>query len=380
MRTRTLSSGWRNARRMLWPLGRYPRPAATSARRKSPSSAMTGATGASAGTQEMSTSSSSGRAVTDLTLSGAETRWTSAVVCRSTGLVAPDAHPRMHDDELAISTTLVRPHLAGLPLREVGRGTVNAMYRLGDDLAVRLPRTAEWAGDLERERVWLPRLGERVSLRVPEPVAEGRSTDEYPLPWAVYRWLEGEHYDEALVDDERGAVEDLARFVRELRAGSVDGAPATGRRPLAELDEGTRAAIVEAGDLLDAAAVLAAWDRALVAPVFTGDPVWIHTDLLRPNLLVHDGRLAAVIDFGAVGVGDPAADVIAAWAVFGTAGRARYREALDVDDATWERSRGYALTQAALIVPYYRETNPAFTASAQRTIGEVLADLASRHT
>jgi aminoglycoside phosphotransferase (APT) family kinase protein len=211
-------------------------------------------------------------------------------------------------------------------------------------------------------------------------VAEGRSTDEYPLPWAVYRWLEGEHYDEALVDDERGAVEDLARFVRELRAGSVDGAPATGRRPLAELDEGTRAAIVEAGDLLDTAAVLAAWDRALAAPVFTGDPVWIHTDLLRPNLLVHDGRLAAVIDFGAVGVGDPAADVIAAWTVFGAAGRARYREALDVDDATWERSRGYALTQAALIVPYYRETNPAFTASAQRTIGEVLADLASRHT
>jgi aminoglycoside phosphotransferase (APT) family kinase protein len=168
--------------------------------------------------------------------------------------------------------------------------------------------------------------------------------------------------------------------VRELRAGSVDGAPATGRRPLAELDEGTRAAIVEAGDLLDTAAVLAAWDRALAAPVFTGDPVWIHTDLLRPNLLVHDGRLAAVIDFGAVGVGDPAADVIAAWTVFGAAGRARYREALDVDDATWERSRGYALTQAALIVPYYRETNPAFTASAQRTIGEVLADLASRHT
>jgi len=254
------------------------------------------------------------------------------------------------------------------------------MFRLGDDLAVRLPRTAEWAGDLERERVWLPRLRERISLRVPEPVAEGRPTDEYPLPWAVYRWVDGDQYEDELVADERGAAEDLARFVRELRAGPVEGGPATGRRPLAELDEGTRAAIVEAGDLLDAAAVLAAWDRALVAPVFTGDPVWIHTDLLRPNLLVHDGRLAAVIDFGAVGVGDPAADVIAAWTVFGAAGRARYREALDVDDATWERSRGYALTQAALIVPYYRETNPAFTASAQRTIGEVLADLASRHT
>ena len=125
------------------------------------------------------------------------------------------------------------------------------MYRLGDDLAVRLPRTAEWAGDLERERVWLPRLGERISLRVPEPVAEGRPTDEYPLPWAVYRWVDGDQYDDGLVDDEVAAADDLARFVRELRAGPVDGAPATGRRPLAELDEATRAAIVEAGDLLD---------------------------------------------------------------------------------------------------------------------------------
>jgi aminoglycoside phosphotransferase (APT) family kinase protein len=293
----------------------------------------------------------------------------------------------MHADEVAIDADLVRrlladqrPDLAGLPLREVGRGTVNAMFRLGDDLAVRLPRTAEWSGDLERERVWLPRLRERISLRVPEPVAQGQATDEHPLPWAVYRWIEGDQYADGLVDDERQAADELARFVQELRAGSVQGGPATGRRPLAELDEETRAAIVEAGDLLDTAAVLAAWDRALSAPVFDGETVWVHTDLLRPNLLVRNGRLAAVIDFGAVGVGDPAADVIAAWTVFGPVGRAHYRAALDVDDGTWERARGYALTQAALIVPYYRETNPAFTASALRTIGEVLSDLTPAHT
>jgi aminoglycoside phosphotransferase (APT) family kinase protein len=293
----------------------------------------------------------------------------------------------MHDDELAIDADLVRrllaqqlPHLADRPLRIVGRGTVNAMFRLGDDLAVRLPRTAAWAGDLERERIWLPRLRERISLRVPEPVAEGRPTDEYPLPWAVYRWVAGDQYDDGLVDDEVTAADDLARFVRELRASPVDGAPATGRRPLVQLDAATRAAIAEAGDVLDTSSVLAAWDRALQAPPFAGDKVWVHTDLLRPNLLVRDGRLAAVIDFGTVGAGDPAADVIPAWTVFGAVGRERYREALDVDDATWERARGYALTQAALIVPYYRETNPAFTASALRTISEVLADVATRHT
>ena len=297
-------------------------------------------------------------------------------------LVGTETHPRMHDDELAIDAHLVRrllaeqlPDLAELPLRVVGRGTVNAMFRLGDDLAVRLPRTVQWAGDLDREQTWLPLLRDRLTLQVPEPVASGEPTSEYPLPWAVYRWVDGDQYADALVDDEPAAADDLARFVRELRAGSVDGAPATGRRPLAELDAPTRAALVEAGDLLDTSAALAAWDRALEAPVFAGPKVWVHTDLLRPNLLVRGGRLAAVIDFGAVGVGDPAADVIAAWAVFGAVGRDGYRDALDVDDATWERARGYALTQAALIVPYYRETNPAFTASALRTIGEVVADL-----
>lgn len=297
-------------------------------------------------------------------------------------LVATGEHPRMHDDELEIDADLVRrllaeqlPPLAGLPVRAVGsRGTVNAMYRLGDHLSVRLPRTAAWAGELERERVWLPRLRGRLTLQVPEPVAWGSPTEEYPLPWAVYSWVEGDPYDDALVDDEVRAANDLARFVRELRAGPVDDAPSTGRRPLLELDEATRLAIAEAADVLDAAAVTAAWERALTAPVFAGPKVWIHTDLLRPNLLVRGGCLAAVLDFGAVGVGDPAADVIAAWTVFGPAGRTRYREALEVDHATRERARGYALTQAALIVPYYRDTNPAFAASALRTLREIVSD------
>jgi aminoglycoside phosphotransferase (APT) family kinase protein len=288
----------------------------------------------------------------------------------------------MHEDELAVDADLVRrllaeqmPSLASRPLREVGRGTVNVMFRLGDDLAVRLPRTAAWAGDLDREREWLPRLRDHLPLAIPEPVASGQPADGYPLPWAVYRWIDGVPYDDHTVVAERRAAADLARFVRCLREVQITpDAPLTGRRPLAELDASTRTAIVQTGDLLDGSAVTAAWDRAVAAPPFAGERVWIHTDLLRPNLLVSGGDLVAVIDFGNVGVGDPAADVIAAWAVFGAAGRARYRELLDVDDATWERARGYALTQAALIVPYYRETNPRFTDMALRTLREVVTD------
>jgi aminoglycoside phosphotransferase (APT) family kinase protein len=232
-----------------------------------------------------------------------------------------------------------------------------------------------WARALERECQWLPKLAPHLSLRVPEPVAKGDPADGYPFSWAIYRWIPGQPYADELVEDERQVASDLARFVAGLRRVPVAGAPRAGRRPLRELDETTRTAIRSAGDVIDRAAALAAWDRALTGPAWEGTPVWIHTDLLRPNLLVAGGRLSAVIDFGGVGAGDPAADVIAAWSVFGADGRETFRRALEVDDDTWHRARGYALHQAALIIPYYAETNPGFVALAKRTVDEVLADV-----
>ncbi len=290
---------------------------------------------------------------------------------------------KMHDGELDIDVGLVGrlvaaqfPALGELPVRPVASaGTVNAIYRLGDDLCARLPRMPSWARALERECHWLPQLAPRLSLRVPEPVAQGHPEGGYPFPWAIYRWLPGQPYADGVVEDERQAARDLGRFVAELRQIPAAGAPRTGRRPLRELDEGTRAAIESAGDGIDREAARAAWEHALAAPAWDGTPVGIHTDLLRPNLLVAGGRLGAVIDFGGVGAGDPAADVIAAWSVFGADGRAVFRRALEVDDGTWNRARGYALHQAALIIPYYAVTNSAFAAQARRTVGEVLADL-----
>jgi aminoglycoside phosphotransferase (APT) family kinase protein len=254
-------------------------------------------------------------------------------------------------------------------------GTVNVVLRLGDDLAVRLPRVARWADSIERELTWLPRLAPALPLRVPQPVAAGRPTDDYPLPWAVVRWLDGQQYVAERIGDERLAAAGLAAFVLALReALPADGAPATGRAPIPSLDEVTRAAVDELGGAIDQQAVLREWERALEAPPWDGRPVWIHTDLLPPNLLTRAGRLDAVLDFGGAGVGDPAGDGIAAWSVFGPTGRPVYREALPLDDGAWERARGYALHQALLIVPYYRRTHPAFAASALRTIEQVLAD------
>jgi aminoglycoside phosphotransferase (APT) family kinase protein len=254
---------------------------------------------------------------------------------------------------------------------------VNAIYRLGDDLCVRLPRMRRWADGLVTEQLWLPRLAPHLSLRVPEPVCAGRPAAEYPFGWAVYRWLAGQPYADDLVADEREAAADLAQFVLELRGLDPAGAPRAGRRPLRELDADTREAIESAASVIDGAAALAAWAAALDTRAWDGTPTWIHADLLRPNLLVDRGRIGAVIDFGSVGAGDPASDVIAAWSVFGRAGRATYRAALDVDDATWSRARGIALHQAAMIIPYYATTNPGFVTLAKRTVEEILADVSA---
>ena len=176
---------------------------------------------------------------------------------------------------------------------------------------------------------------------------------------------------------ELGLVDELRLFRNPVVVGGGTPflSPVTEDVRLGELDAVTRVAIESARGVIDSDAATAAWERALEAPAWNGTPAWIHTDLLRPNLLVHGGRLAAIIDFGGVGVGDPAADLIAAWSVFGHTGRGMFRGALDVDDGAWNRARGFALHQAATIIPYYAETNPGFVALAKRTVEEVLADI-----
>lgn len=290
----------------------------------------------------------------------------------------------MHEGEVDIDHIVVGrlieaqfPQLASMPIRPVrSTGTVNVIYRLGDDLCVRLPRLEEGAASLEREWTWLPRLAPHLPLGIPKPVAMGEPASWYPFCWAIYEWIDGQAYADEWVDDERDVARELARFVASMRSVDLDkDAPRAGRRPLRELDGVTREAIESAQDVIDAEAALAAWERALEAPAWDGTTVWIHADLLRPNLLIKEGRLSAVIDFGSVGVGDPATDIIPAWSVFGPDGREVFRRELDVDEDTWHRARGIALHQASLIIPYYRLTNPGFVELAKRTVEEVVSDL-----
>ncbi|MGP4113515.1 aminoglycoside phosphotransferase family protein [Streptomyces sp. 4N509B] len=298
---------------------------------------------------------------------------------------------RMHADEPSTDAALVGrllagqfPHWADLPIRQVvSAGTDHTVYRLGDELVVRLPRISWATGQADKEATWLPRLAPHVPLRLPVQLERGLPAEGYPYAWSVYAWLPGRDANAAVgdLDLDRAAV-DLAAFVRALRDLDTAGAPPRrpgGRGgPLAEHDQGVREAVARLGDRVDGAATLRAWEASLDVPAFDGEDVWIHSDLLPGNLLCVDDRLTAVIDFGGLTVGDPACDLMAAWNLFTGTSRARFRAELAVDDAAWLRGRGWALAQAVIALPYYWETNPGIVRQATNAVRQVLADDAPR--
>ncbi|MEU4537531.1 aminoglycoside phosphotransferase family protein [Streptosporangium sp. NPDC023825] len=268
------------------------------------------------------------------------------------------------------------PRWADLPVEPFdSSGTDNAIYRLGDDMAVRLPRRAGSAAQVEKDLRWLPRLAPLLPVPVPVPLGAGRPAEDYPLPWSVYRWLDGESPSAGHLTEPGPLARDLAAFVDAFRRIDLpDGPPAYRGGPLARLDAPTRVALGELRGMIDTDAATAAWEAALRTPEWQGPPVWVHSDLMPGNLLLVRGRLGAVIDFGTAGVGDPACDLIVAWNLLPAEVRDDFRTALQVDDATWARGRGRALSIALIALPYYRDTNPVFAANARHVIHEVLAD------
>jgi aminoglycoside phosphotransferase (APT) family kinase protein len=296
----------------------------------------------------------------------------------------------MHPDELDIDATLVRrllaaqfPHWAGLPIEPVEpRGTDNRLYRLGDDLVLRLPCVERTVSTLVKEREWLPRLAPHLPLEVPVPVAVGAPApgDGYPWTWSVYRWLDGENAIDARLADPGQAATDLASFLNALQAIDASAGPRPGEdnflrgAPLERLDTTVRGSIAALHRELDPGQVEAAWKAALDAPEWERPPVWVHGDLDARNLLVRNGRIGAVVDFGCLGVGDPACDVAVAWKVLPAEARAIFLSALSVDDATWARARGWVLYQSLGALAYYTaETNPTLFAEAERWLVDALA-------
>ena len=294
---------------------------------------------------------------------------------------------KLHADEVAIDLPLVRamiaqqfPSWADEALEPVNSaGTDNAIYRLGSDKVVRLPRIEQSGLQVEKEQRWLHRLAPFLPLAIPTPLTAGTPTLGYPWTWSVYKWLEGEDASVVGIGDPMQTATDLAGFVDALHRVDASGGPVPGRHnffrgvPLAERDADVQAALASLELRPDIRTLEAAWERALQLPPWRRDPVWVHGDLIEGNLLMRDGRLHAVLDFGMLGIGDPAVDLIPAWSFMSSPARSAFRAALAVDDATWERGRGWALSSAVVALPYYR-SHLKIVSRCERTIAEVLSD------
>jgi aminoglycoside phosphotransferase (APT) family kinase protein len=291
----------------------------------------------------------------------------------------------MHDHEVDVNDALVRrllaaqmPHLADRQISMVEPwGTDNGIWRLGDDLVVRLPRIGWAEGQVTHDATWLPRLAPYLPVAVPAPVAIGEPADGYPYRWAVHRWIPGDGAAPGTIGDSIAFAGALAHFVRELQRVPTDGAPAARNRarPLRDYDEPTRRAIDRASHLIDAAAATAVWDEALDATPHDGPPVWVHADL-EGNCLVRDGRLCGIVDWGSACAGDPAVDVQVVWSpLFTEESRSAFVEALDVDDATIARSRGAAINQACAALPYYLHTYPLIVERSRHKLTELGVEL-----
>lgn len=289
---------------------------------------------------------------------------------------------KMHADEAEIDAPLVQrliarqfPEWAGLPVERLeSAGTENAMFRLGGELVVRLPRHPGAVDSIEHEQRWLSRLGPWLPVAVPEPVGRGRAGEGFPWCWSVYGWLDGRNPVAGALDSPETLAKELADFIRALRRVDAGNGPAHYRAvPLSARDTPTRAALAQLRGEVDTEAVTALWEQAMRAPEHTGPALWAHADLSPGNVLVTEGRLSAVIDFGCTGVGDPAVDLIVAWNLLPAGVRDTFREAVGADDAEWARGRGWALSISLIQLPYYRETNPVLAANSRHVIREILA-------
>lgn len=288
--------------------------------------------------------------------------------------VGADQVRRLVDDQF--------PRWAGLPVEPVANGGWdNRTFHLGTDMVVRLPSAAEYAQAVEKEHRWLPALAPQLPLPIPVPLAKGEPGPDYPHPWSVYRWLDGVTATADGIADPVRFAEDLADFLAALRGVDAEGGPRPGIHnwfrggTLRTYDRNTRRALDELDGHVDVALARDVWARALDAR-WDGVDRWFHGDVAEGNLLLDNGRLAAVIDFGTCGVGDPACDLAVAWTLLTTDGRRAFRDRLAVDDATWARGRGWALWKAIATCWYTYEDpdDAADFAGARRVLDVILSE------
>jgi aminoglycoside phosphotransferase (APT) family kinase protein len=275
------------------------------------------------------------------------------------------------------------PDLAGA-LELVANGWDNVLYRLGDDLCVRLPRRQVAVDLLVNEQRWLPVLAQQITARIPVPVRRGVPSPDYPWPWTIGRWFDGRPATEVTPAERSGIAAELARFMTELHTPAPSDAPRSPVRgvPLAVRDADVRVRLAS-GVIPNSDVLLSLWDELVATPPLAGPPTWVHGDphpanvLLRPEPGTGEERLSAVIDFGDLNGGDPATDLAAAWMVFDAEGRAAFKarldELTDTDKDTWTRARGWALNLGSSLAEH-SDDNPPMAAIGRHVLEQLLLE------
>lgn len=271
------------------------------------------------------------------------------------------------------------PQWADLPVTpvEVG-GWDNRTFRLGEHLSLRMPSDRGYVPQVDKEHRWLPWLAPRLPLAIPEPVARGVPGHGYPYPWSVYRWLPGRSAHPKAIGDMFALATTLGRFLHTLhRLDAAHGPPAGAHSsyrggPLIGYDGDTRRCLAALAGQVDVAAARAVWTTALRS-TWEGAPAWFHGDMAAGNLLLREGRLTAVIDFGCCGVGDPACDLAIAWTLLTPPARPVFAAVVGLDAATWDRGRGWALWKALITVEQSQHTDSSVAAEARRVIDAVVS-------
>ncbi|MFJ1267908.1 aminoglycoside phosphotransferase family protein [Legionella lytica] len=294
---------------------------------------------------------------------------------------------KMHDNEQEITIALVEsllkkqcPQWADLELQPIrSSGTDNALFRLGNQYVVRIPRI-EWspgsvANGIDKEWVWLPQLARHLKIPTSEPLFKGESNEIYPWPWSITQWNEGHNPAFEKENEYEQLAVDLALFLNELHRIELPNSGPLSRRGVAlnELDKETTEAIGALAADMETQPLASLWKQLANTPKWNKPPVWMHGDLLPGNILIQNNRLSAVIDFADLGLGDPACDLIVAWSLLNEHSRAIFRKhLLNIDEHTWQRGRGWALSIALIIIPYYKNTNPVLTSVARRMIEQLI--------
>ena len=292
------------------------------------------------------------------------------------------------DDRIVVTTQQVRalidsqfPQWAVLDVQPVElSGWDNRSFRLGDEMLIRMPSAERYVAQVEKEHRWLPALAPLLPVPIPAPLALGQPGEDYPFCWSIYRWLEGEPLARHLDGVDLSVIAiDVAAFLQALHGIDAPAGPPAGAHnfhrggSLAVYEEEARASAARLSNEVDQALAMEIWQLALSSR-WQGQGVWVHGDIAEGNLLVQDGRLSAVIDFGSSGVGDPSSDLILAWNVLDAESRAVFRRALDLDEATWQRGRGWALWKALIVLDSERGRNEKMAEWSRRTIREVFED------